>query len=112
VVASVLLEVALWCFHPLPPTAIHKCLPPWTAIGPAPRTVFFDPGPLAGVTPGFVEVAVNRLWMGSVWLVQSANPRFSTGVWNPARPSCRSRARTARMLLWPCKGCGLYQPQS
>ncbi len=50
-VASVLLEVALWCFHPLPP---------WTAIGPAPRTVFFDPGPLAGVTPGFVEVAVNR----------------------------------------------------
>lgn len=53
-----------------------------------------------------------RLWMGSVWLDQSANPRFSTGVWNAARPSCRSLARTARMLLGPCSGCGLYQPQS
>ena len=63
VVTIALIESALWCFHPLPrpaATRIHKYLPSFSAIGPAPRTILFDPGPLAGVTPGRVEVAVNR----------------------------------------------------
>ncbi len=59
-----LLEGALWLFHPLPEVRdprLHRFLPSWSAIGPAPRTTTVDPGPLAGVTPGLVENAFNAL---------------------------------------------------
>ncbi len=59
-----LLEGALWLVHPLPPPPqklLHRFLPSLQTTGPAPRTVQVDPGPLAGVTPGTVENAYNRL---------------------------------------------------
>lgn len=57
-----LLEGALWLVHPLPAVPelrLHRFLPSWSAIGPAPRTTTVDPGPLAGVTAGLVENAFN-----------------------------------------------------
>ncbi len=58
-----LLEGGLRLFCPLPPAAadrVHRYLPSWTAIGPAPRTLRTDPGTLHGVTPGIVDNAFNR----------------------------------------------------
>jgi lysophospholipase L1-like esterase len=60
--AAAVIEGALWVFHPLPPEPamrLHKYLPAWNAIGPAPRTIWFDPGPLPGVGSGIVENAFN-----------------------------------------------------
>ena len=57
------LEASLWLFAPLPPIAPdrqHEFLPSWTDIGPAPRVLVTDPGPLPGVTPGTVRLVINR----------------------------------------------------
>lgn len=57
-----LVEGCLWLLAPLPPIAVkrlHEYLPSLANIGPAPRVWHTDPGPLSGVTPGLVELAVN-----------------------------------------------------
>ena len=57
-----LLEAGLWLLWPHPPVpspVVHRFLPSWTAIGPAPRTLRVDPGPLSGVTPGPVDNVFN-----------------------------------------------------
>lgn len=59
-----LLEGGLWVLHPLdaePVRRIHRFLPSYHAMSPAPRVIEFDPGPLPGVTPGIRLVPVNRL---------------------------------------------------
>jgi lysophospholipase L1-like esterase len=58
-----LLEGGLWLFHPLAAEAgkrAHRFLPSYYAMSPAPRVIDFDPGPLAGVTPGVRHVQVNQ----------------------------------------------------
>lgn len=57
-----LLEGCLWLLHPLPGAGerrLHRYLPTWTAMGPAPRTLRTNPGPLHGVTPGVVQSTLN-----------------------------------------------------
>lgn len=59
-----LLEAALWLLAPLPALPaprLHRFLPSWNAIGPAPRQLLIDPGPLHGVTPGPVVIEWNEL---------------------------------------------------
>jgi lysophospholipase L1-like esterase len=58
-----LLEAALWLLAPLPAlpaSRLHRFLPSWNAIGPAPRQVIVDPGRLHGVTPGTVAIEWNE----------------------------------------------------
>lgn len=58
-----LLEAALWAIDPLPPPPrrlMHRFLPNYHAMAPAPRVIEFDPGPLPDVTPGVRQWQVNR----------------------------------------------------